>query len=144
MITEAMRDRFERFGVLSVVDRQDQADAILKMVILSVNRDTSATTAGTNTELRQNAVITLGGELRKVSGEVLWRNNSFTVTRAFGSTSGVVVTSGADFAATGLGSADLAALGNREVTRGEERQTFEQLAIDAATRVYDEAVAPDF
>ena len=144
IVTEAMRDRFERFGVLSVVDTQSAADAILKLAILSVKRDTSATASGTNTQLKQNAVITLAGELKKTSGEILWRSTGFSVTRPFGTTANVVVTSSPDFAATGLGAGDLASLGNREISRGAERATFELLAIDAATKVYDEAVSPDF
>lgn len=144
IVTEAMRDRFERFGVLSVVDTQSAADAILKLAILSVKRDTSATASGTNTQLKQNAIITLAGELKKTTGEILWRSTGFTVTRPFGTTANVIVTSGPDFAASGLNSADLAGLGNREVSRGAERATFELLAVDAATKVYDEAVSPDF
>lgn len=144
IVTEAMRDRFDRFGALAVVDEQRQADAILKIAILSVKRDTAATASGTNAQLKQNAIITFGGDLRKTSGEILWRSTGFTITRAFGSTSGVVVTSSADFAGAGPSSSDLASLGNREISRGQEKQTFEDIATDAAKRVYEEAVSPDF
>lgn len=144
IVTEAMRDRFDRFGTLSVVDEQQQADAILTIAILAVKRDTAATASGTNAQLKQNANITFAGELRKTSGEILWRSTGFTITRAFGSTSGVVITSSADFATAGPSSADLASLGNREVSRGQEKQTFEDIATDAAKRVYEEAVSPDF
>lgn len=144
IVTEAMRDRFDRFGALTVVDQQQEADAILKMVILSVKRDTAATASETNAQLKQNANITFGGELKKATGEILWRSTGFTITRPFGSTSGVVVTSSADFAGSGPSSSDLASLGNREISRGQEKQTFEDIAVDAAKRVYDEAVSPDF
>ena len=144
IVTEAMRDRFDRFGVLTVVDEQRDADAILKMAVLTIKRDTAATASGTSTEVKQNATITLAGELRKTTGEILWRNAGFTISKPFGSTSGLVVTSSADFAGSGQSAADLAALGNREVSRGQEKQTFEAIATDAAKRVYDEAVTPDF
>lgn len=144
ILTEAMRDRFDRFGVLTVVDEQRDADAVLKMTILALKRDTAATATGTNAQLKQNATITIGGELKKTTGEVLWRNTGITLSRAFGSTSGVVPTSSADFASAGPSAADLASLGNREVSRGQEKQTFEAIANDVAIRVYDEAVTPDF
>jgi outer membrane lipopolysaccharide assembly protein LptE/RlpB len=144
IVTEAMRDRFDRFGVVSVVDSQAAADAILKIAIVSVKRDTSANASGTNTQLKQNAIITVAGELKKTTGEVLWRTSGLTVKRAFANTANSVVASSPDFAATGFGSADLANLGDREITRGAEKATFELLATDVATLVYDQAVSPDF
>lgn len=144
VVTEALRDRFERFGVLVVVDELGDADAVLKATILSVKRDTHSVTSRTDTALQFNTSLSISGELRRVTGPILWRNPRLVVTKPFGATSGVVVTSSSDFAGGSLGSSDLGALDNREVSRGQEQEAFAALADDAAKKIYDEAVTPDF
>lgn len=144
IVTEAIRDRFERFGVLTVVDERKEADAILKLVILNVKRDTSTTTSNTDTALEVNTSMTIAGELRKTTGGILWRNAGMTVSKPVGTTGSVVVTTSSDFASMGIDSQDLGGLGSREVARGEEQQAFEQLAVEAARKIYEDSVAPDF
>lgn len=144
VVTEALRDRFERFGVLFVVDDLSEADAVLETRIVKVQRETRTVTSNTDTDLQLESQLTLACQLRRVTGPVLWRNNNIMVSKAFGTTSDVVVTSSADFAQSSLNANDLAQLGSREVARGQEFDVFETLAEDAAKKVYNEAVAPDF
>jgi hypothetical protein len=75
---------------------------------------------------------------------VLWRDNSISVSRAFGTTSGVVVTTSPEFASGNLGASDLGALSSREVSRSQEQDALRALAEEAAVQIYDSAVAPDF
>lgn len=143
-ITESVRDQFERFGVLTVVDDSRAADAVLKLRLLRVQRSTRSSTASTDTALQYDATLVMSGELRRVGGAVLWREKDFKVSNAVATTSDTVVTSSSDFAQGGLGAADLAGLDSREISRGQEQQVFAQLADEAARYVYDSAVAPDF
>ncbi|RMG42762.1 MAG: hypothetical protein D6719_05550 [Candidatus Dadabacteria bacterium] len=143
-VTEALRDQFERYGVLTVTEKQEDADAILNAAIVSLKRDTQTSTSQTDTALQTQTVLTLAAELRRVDGNVLWRNKGLSVARAFGATGDVVVTSSADFASGSLGAADLSGLEDRQVSRGQEEEILSQLAEQLARRVYNEAVAPDF
>ena len=113
--SEALRDRFERFGVLSIVDERGEADAVLKGAILNVKQDTSTTTSRTDTALEVNTTITLAGEMRKTDGELLWRNKGFTVTRPFGSPKSRMILVGA----SGVGARRADRLRRAEWTRGQ-------------------------
>lgn len=144
LLTEAMKDRFERFGVLSVVDSAAEADAVLRTTILKVGRDTQSTTSQTDTALQLDTSVTIASELKRTSGVLLWRNPQFTVRRAVGTASGGIVTSSADFASGSLGAGDVGALSSRELSRGQEQEAMNLLAEQAARLVYDQAVSPDF
>jgi outer membrane lipopolysaccharide assembly protein LptE/RlpB len=144
LLTEALRDRFERFGVVQVVDDLGGADAVLQARIINVNRKTKSVTSNTSTALEYDTTLTVGAVLKRVTGEVLWKVPAMQATRSFGTTSGVVVTSSSDFFGGGLGSADLAGLDTREISRGQEQEAFTTLTDDMARRIYDESVSPDF
>lgn len=144
IITEALRDRFERYGVVYVVDNQIEADAILEARIEQLDRETRTSTSTTDTDFQLDSVLTLGAELRRKSGPLLWANPALRVSRGFGAAGSAVVTSSADFSSGTLSSGSLGSLSTREVSRGQEREVLEQLAEEAARQIYDEAVAPDF
>lgn len=144
MLTEALRDRFDRFGVITVVENTSEADAVLRTRILDVKRDTETVTAKTESQLQSSTTMTVAAELRRVTGPILWANPNMVVSKMYGTTSDVVVTSSSDFAEGSIGSQDLAGLSDREVSRGQERQALESLTEEVAKTVYDDAVAPDF
>lgn len=144
VITEALRDRFDRFGVVTVVDTYDAADAVLEVKILRVKRGTRTSVAGTDAALQLDTQLTLFGELRQINGNLLWREPEISVSRSFGNTRSAVVASSADFANSTLGSSDLSGLTQRELSRNQEQEALTQLADVAAKRIYDESVAPDF
>ena len=144
VLTEALQERFERYGVLTVVDNLGEADALLHARVNSVKRETRSVTTGTDTALQYDLVINSSAELRRVSGGVLWRESGMRVARSFGTTGAGVVTSSADFAGGSLGSGDLGALDDREVSRGQEQESLIDLAEELAKKIYAQAVAPDF
>ena len=144
LITEALRDRFERFGVVFVVESEAEADAILKARILQVKRNSQSTTSTTDTALQLETQIIMAADLKRVTGAPLWSSPRIAASRDFGSTSDVVVTSSADFAGGSIDADSLASLNNRELSRGQEKQAFEELAEEVAKRIYDQAVSPEF
>jgi hypothetical protein len=144
IVTEAIRDEFDSYGTVSVVDTQSEADAVLKVRILNVKDNTGATRSGTNTALQTQTTITLAGELRRVTGPVIWRDSAIQATQSFGADSSVVVTSSLDFAGGPSAAGDLAGLSSREVSRGQEANALNTLASNVARQLYDKAVAPDF
>ncbi len=144
IVTDALRDEFDSYGTVSIVDSQSDADAVLKVRILSVKENTGSTRSGTNTALQMQTTIILAGELRRVTGPVLWRDGAIQATQTFGADSSVVVTSSLDFAGGPSAAGDLAGLSSREVSRGQESNALNALAADAARQLYDKSVAPDF
>jgi outer membrane lipopolysaccharide assembly protein LptE/RlpB len=144
MITEAIRDRFDQYGAVEVVDNLNDADAVLRTRILKVKRNTASVTSNTDIALQFDVTLTLAAELRRVTGPVLWRNTSLSVTKSIGATSNSVVTTSADFATSLLNASDVQNLGSREVTRNQEQTALNALAGEAARQIYDAAVAPDF
>lgn len=144
IVTQALRDEFDSYGTVSVVNSQNEADAVLKVRVVDVKETTSATRSGTNTALQMQTTMSLTGELQRVTGPVLWRNNQIKVTQTFGADSSVVVTSSLSFASGSLGAGDLSGLSNREIARGQESTALRSLAENAARQMYDNAIAPDF
>jgi hypothetical protein len=144
IVTEAIKDEFDSYGTVTVVDSQNEADAVLKVRILSVLENTGSTRSGSNTALQMQTTMNIAGELRRVTGPVLWRDGTIQATQTFGADSSVVVTSSLDFAGGPSGAGDLAGLSSREVSRGQEANALATLAANAARQLYDKAVAPDF
>ncbi len=144
VLTEALRERFERYGVLTVVDSASEADSVLNAKVKSVKRQTRSVTSGTDTALQYDLVLASAAELRRTNGQLLWADPDVRVSRSFGATGGTVVTSSADFAGASLGAGDITALDDREVSRGQEQETYIQLAEDLAKKMYNQAVAPEF
>lgn len=144
VVTEALREEFDSYGTVSVVEKQGDADAILKVVITDVKKSTSTVDPTTNTALQMDTTMLLGGELRRTTGQILWRENTMKVSKGYAANQNVVVTSSADFASGSISSSDLASLSSRDISRGQEAQALNNLASDAARMVYDKAVAPDF
>jgi len=144
IVTEALRDQFERYGVLSVVEEPKDADAVLNARILKVRRATSTVSARDDGALQQDTSMIMAAELRRTDGPVLWRNKRIVVTKVFATSSDTVVTSSVDFAVGNIGASDLQGLDSREVSRGQEQEALANLADQAARIIYDQAVMPDF
>jgi outer membrane lipopolysaccharide assembly protein LptE/RlpB len=144
VLTDAIRDEFDSYGTVSVVDNQNEADAVLKVSIVDVKETTSAVRANTNTSLQMQTTMFLTAELRRVTGPVLWRDTQIRVTQTFGADSSVVVTSSAAFAGGSISSGDLSGLSSREISRGQEASALNSLSETAARQMYDKAIAPDF
>jgi outer membrane lipopolysaccharide assembly protein LptE/RlpB len=144
VLTDAVRDEFDSYGTVSVVDNQNEADAVLKVTIVDVKETTSAVRANTNTSLQMQTTMFLTAELRRVTGPVLWRDTQIRVTQTFGADSSVVVTSSAAFAGGSIASGDLSGLSSREISRGQEASALNSLSETAARQMYDKAIAPDF
>lgn len=144
-LTEALRDRFERFGVFSVVDDTKEADAVLEARIVSLSKTVRSVTSKSATALQYDTTLRVSAVLKRTTtGEILWRNPSVSAGGTSASTGSVVVTTSPDFYGGTLGAGDLSALGSREVQRGQEQESLLTLADEIAKRIYNEAVAPDF
>ena len=144
VVTEALRDQFDKYGVITVVDEDDNPDAILAVKVLGVQRQTGTVTSATQSALQMDTVLTMSAELKRPNNQLLWHNPKLKISKSVSADKGSVVTSSADFASGSLSASDLQKLGDREVFRGQEQVALEDLAEHAATHIYDVAVTPDF
>jgi outer membrane lipopolysaccharide assembly protein LptE/RlpB len=144
-VTEALQEQFEKYGAVNIVDTEAEADAILQITIKRLGRGTRTSSANTDTALQLDSSLNLSGTLtKKTTAEKLWEDNSIKVTRSYGSTRDVINSSSPDFVGGGLSSSDLSGLSERELSRGQEKDTLITLAELAAKKIYEDAVAADF
>jgi outer membrane lipopolysaccharide assembly protein LptE/RlpB len=144
LVTEAVRERFERFGVVQLSEELAGSDAILKLKILSVQRATNTVTSNTSTALSLDSTVTIAAMLQRLNGSLLWKNDQIRVQKSFATSQEAVVANSPGFASGNLNQSDLGNLNAREIARGQEQQVFDILAEQAARQIYNEAVAPEF
>ena len=77
LLTEAVRDRFGRFGVVNVVETKNEADAILTIEILKVRIGKRSGNTKLDTSIQQDLKLVLFGELRKKNGSVSLEKSKF-------------------------------------------------------------------
>lgn len=142
--TEALRTRFERYGVVKVVEDARDADAVLNAKITAVNTRVRNTTGDTDVSVDLELIMAISAELKRKGGQVLWRDPSLRVSEPFAGVGDVVVTSSSQFAQGGISSGALSSLGAREVSRGQQEQALNDLIEEATRQIYMSAVAADF
>ena len=140
--TEQLRSRFDQYGAVKVVD--SGGDATLKARITKVERSTSSVSSQTDIALEGFLTITYSAELRKKSGQLLWRRVGMQISENFAETQDTVITSGSDFASGSMNTSTLSNLTEREVSRGQQEEALKSMLEEAARRIYLDAVAPDF
>ena len=143
IVTDALSDQFDSYGAVTVVDKQIQADAVLKVRVVSLTQSTD-TVSSNNTASQMDSTMILAGELRRVTGKVLWRDDQVRVTKNFATNASTVVTTSPDFASGSISSQDLSGLTQRELARGQQAQALLSMSADAAEIIYEKSVAPDF
>lgn len=144
ILTDALRDQFERFGAVTVVDSRAEADAFLDTSVLKVKRTTRTTTGTTDRALQYDTSVTVDVELKRMNGSSIWRNPSLTVSKSFGGTTSSVLGTSADFSEGNLSAADLAGLSSQEVLRSQQATSLRTVASEVARKVYAAAVTGDF
>lgn len=141
---EKLRSRFERYGVVRLVDSGEPADAEFITRIVSIDSENRDVQGRSNIQVEQSLKLEVFAELRKKNGQILYRNPAMIVVESFGTVSSNVVTSSSSFASGNLTPGSLGTLTQREVARGQAAETLEGLLDEAARKLYLEAVASDF
>lgn len=144
LLTEALREEFEKYGVLRVVDSTENYDSVLNVTILSVGEESRTVTAKTESELQGDLILTLQVELTRRDGTMLWSNPHLEQSRSYAADTSTVLTGSSSFAQSGMSAQDLRNLGNREVSRSQQRITMENLIEETSKKIYMQAVAPSF
>ena len=141
---EALRERFDRYGAVKVVSDASSADAVLKTVIKEVSSQVRNTSGTTDQGVDQVMVVTISGELKKKSGQILWKTDNLQVYQSYAEVSGVVVTTAAGFAGSDQSAAQIGNLSSRELSRGQKLTSINAALEEASRQIYNSAVAEDF
>lgn len=144
LVTESLREEFDRYGVVTVLESVQDADATLNMKIMSVKRSTKTTTGRSDIDNQRNTTIKISGDLTANNGKVLWASKGMSVDKGFGTDQSTIVASSVDNLENPLGAQDLQNLSTRELQRSQEQEAFETLAEEVAKKVYQDAVSEDF
>jgi outer membrane lipopolysaccharide assembly protein LptE/RlpB len=142
--SEKIRSRFERYGVIKIVDADEPADAELVSKIVSIDTRNRDVQSDSNIQVEQELLITVSAELRRKNGQILYKNSSITANQSYGTVSTNVVTSSSSFSTGAVGAGTLSTLTDREVARGQAAETVESLMEEAARKIYLSAIASDF
>ena len=143
-LTEKLRSRFERYGVVRVIEDVASADAVLDTEIVDVYTQVRDVTGATDIALEQDLIMLVSSELKRRSGQVLWRNDRLAVRETFAGSRDVVVTTSSSFRQSGIDGSTLGSLGNREVSRGQQRIALSDMMDEASRLIYEDSVAADF
>ncbi|MBL7662244.1 hypothetical protein JNK13_05775 [bacterium] len=143
-LQEALRDSFERYGAVRVVDREGDADAVLKIRIEKVDTDVRSVTGESDIAVSSDLVMVLSGELTKTNGQILWRDESMEFDSDFANVSEGIVAGSSSQAQSGTDFGTLQGLESRELSRGQQRQALEGLVDEASRKIYLESVSADF
>ena len=152
-MTEELRSQFERYGVVTIVEDPSSADAVLKVKVTKVDTKTRNVTSSQkdpvpNVAVDQDLVMTVSAELRRKTGQLLYKNSNLTVSESFAGISSVVVTGSSSFAQGGLSAGSLTTLGQQAssvaVAQGQQSEVLDDLVEEASRRLYLESVAADF
>ncbi len=142
-LTEKLRTRFERYGVVRVVDPGEDADANLATTITKVQTRVRNVTGASDISLEQDLYVEVLAELKRKNGQILYRN-TVGANSSFAGTSEVVVTGSSSFAQGDIGAQSLNSLGTREVSRGQQQQALDDVFDEVSRKLYLDAVAADF
>ena len=126
-ITTALRGELYRRGQLELVDRADQADAILSGVVRSF--DTVTASVNVNAEVLQfEATLVVDTTFRRREpSETLWRGQDIRLTEIFAGQRAAVVTTSAEFQNQTLNSSSVRRLTDIQLTETETRRMRDEL-----------------
>lgn len=146
-LTEALRSRFERYGVVEVVERESDSDAVLRAKIVDIDTKVSGVSRDTDVEVESFLYMTVAAELKKRNGQVLYRNTALTAYEPVAGTGDTVVTTSSSFAQGAVSASTIEALGDqgaREIARSQESAALDDLLDEISRKLYLDAVAADF
>ncbi len=142
--TEVLRSRFDRYGVVKIVERERDADATLVAKVIDLDNRVRGVESETDVSVDSDLIMTISAELRRKTGQLLYRAKSLSVSSSVAGVSDTVVTSSSGFESGDVDAGTLGAIGDREVERGQQDQALDDLMEEVSQKLYLESVAADF
>lgn len=142
--TDMLKREFSRHGKLKVLSEADLADAILNVTINSVESSVSAVSGINDTEVESDIHISISAVLKRRNGQKLWEVKDMNASDTHAASRQTVVLTSPQFMRGGIDAKTVSTLTQREVARGQAKETLESLMQELAKRLYLSAVASDF
>jgi len=135
-IASALRSEFYQRGRLQVVDRMDQADAVLSGVIRSV--DHHAVSVNRHDEVLQYEMTLIADMTlrRRTPDEILWQIRKNKLVELYAGSRAAVVTTSSEFKTGTLNSEDVRRLSDIHLTETLSRQAREKLVTRFARELH--------
>jgi outer membrane lipopolysaccharide assembly protein LptE/RlpB len=135
-MTSALRSEFYRRGQLQVVDRVEQADAIVSGVIRSLDNHTASVNRKDEV-LQWESVMILDVSLRRREpNEMLWRGQGTRLTQVFSGSRAAVVTTSSEFRTGTLNSSDIRRMTDIQLTQSEQQRARSELIEGFAQQLH--------
>ena len=142
--TDILKREFSRYGKLKVLNEIDLADAILNVTIDDIASTVSAVSGINDTEIESDIYISVSAVLKKRNGQKLWEVSKMSSSDTYAASRQTVPVTGPQFMRSGIDTKAISTLTQREVARGQARETIERLMQELARKIYLDAVASDF
>jgi outer membrane lipopolysaccharide assembly protein LptE/RlpB len=131
-LTTALRSEFYRRGQLTVVDNQEQADAIISGVVRQLTSNIASVNRH-NEVLQFEAALTVDVAVRRRDPDVmLWQAQGLRLSRIYSGSRAAVVTTSSEFATGTLSTNDVRRLTDIQVTESAARDSRYELMSDFA------------
>jgi len=135
-LTAALRREFHQQRQLRVVDRLEEADAILTGVVRTLdNRVVSVNRKDEVLQYQAHLIVDMNLR-RREPDEVLWRVQGQNLTEIYSASRGAVVTTTPEFKTGSLNLNDLRAFTDAQLTETLRNDTRERLAVKFARELY--------
>ena len=142
--TDMLKREFSRYGKLKVLNEPDLADAILNVTIDRVESSVSAVSGINDTEIESDIYVNVSAVLKRRNGQRLWEVRSMSASDTYAASKQTVPLTGSQFMRGGIDAKSVSTLTQREVARGQAKETLERLMQELARKIYLDAVASDF
>lgn len=139
-MTSALRSEFHQQRQLRIVDRPEEADAVLSGVIRSLDSRVVAVNRR-DTALQLETALVVDMTLRRRNpDEILWRAQRTKLTDVYAASRGAVVTSSTDFKQGTLNPEDLFPFTDIQLTETLSRQAREKLVAKFARELHQRLI----
>lgn len=139
-ITSALRSELFRQGQLRVVDRAEQADAILSGVVRSWDRRVASVNRKDEVLQFETTLVVDVSLRRRAPDEILWRTQGTRLTELHSGSRAAVVTTSSDFKTGTLNANDVRRFTDVQLTETENQQVREELIARFARELHQRLV----
>ena len=135
-MTTALRSEFRQRGQLRVVDRVEQADAILSGVVRSLDSRVVAVNREDEVLQFEMALVLDMSLRRRDPDEVVWRTQGIRLGEVYSGSRGAVVTTSSAFRSGTLNPGDVARFTDIQLTETLKQEAKDKLVVRAARELH--------
>lgn len=126
-LTSALRSEFYRRGPLKVVDRLEQADAIISGVIRSLDSHVASVNRKDEVLQYESVMVVDVSLRRRQPNEILWRAQGTRLTQIYNGSRAAVVTTSSEFRTGTMNANDVRRMTDIQLTESDKQRVRAQL-----------------